>query len=93
MNTDDNQPGARLAEVRAWMKAHARPEDRAVAIDDMGELYLGLEGQTDQIALVCCPDRFGTEQGRALNQAITDPDSWIQSNPIVRREGLIVVGL
>ena len=90
--TIDNQPGARLAEVQAWMKAHARPEDKAVAIDDMGELYLGPDGQTDQIALVACPDRFGAEQWRALNQAIADPDGWILSNPIVRREGLIVVG-
>ena len=90
--TIDNQPGARLEEVQAWMKAHAQPEDKAVAIDDMGELYLGPDGQTDQIALVACPDRFGAEQGRALNQAIADPDGWMATKPIALRSGLILVG-
>ena len=89
----DNQPGALLAEVQAWMKAHARPEDKAVAIDDMGELYLGPDGQTDQIALVCCPDRFGKAQGKALVTACQDPEIWIKDHPIVRQEGLITIRL
>lgn len=86
-----NTPGSRLVEVQAWMAQHAHSHDRAVAIDDVPELYLGPNGETDQIALVCCPDRFGSQQAQALTQACLNPDSWIQTHPIEQRRGLVIV--
>lgn len=86
-----NTPGARLVEVRAWMAQHAQPQDLAVAIDDVPELYLGPNGEVDQIALVCCPDRFGAPQAQALSQACMDPQAWTRQHPIERKRGVVVV--
>lgn len=80
--------GARAKEVRQWLDTHA-PGARAVAIDDMVELYE--DGETNPIAVVCCPDRFGPQQARDLVQACHDPQTWAKNNPIIPREGKIVI--
>lgn len=80
--------GGRAREVMDWLDTHA-PGARAVAIDDMPQLYLSQE--TKSIAVVCCPDRFGRQQARDLVQACQNPEAWATNNPVIPQEGKIII--
>lgn len=67
-----NGPGARLAEVRAWLERQGRQGDPWVAIDDFPELYQA----DDPVAIVDCQDCFGPREAALLLQAVCDPKAY-----------------
>lgn len=72
-----NGPGARHAEVVAWMGSRNRLGQPWVGIDDFPELYR--PGDT----VVACRDRFGEREASLLLEAIADPLGFAQRHPVV----------
>lgn len=70
-----NGPGARHAEVVAWMESKNRFGQPWVGIDDYPELYLPGD------AVVACRDEFSSHEAGLLLEAIADPVLFGQLHP------------
>lgn len=72
-----NGPGARQAEVEAWLEQNNRQGEPWVGVDDYVELY------APGAAVVCCHDKFDDRETGLLLEAVADPVAYAQKYPVI----------